>query len=440
MDQENIFIRNLKDIDWISATTILCLITVGLVMIYSATLQFATPHQYILKQTIAVFIGLVLLLLFMNFNYRIFNEYYQYIFLTSILILISVLLFGKTYRGARSWFDFVYFRFQPSEITKIIFIVSLAGYLNRNSKEIYRLKKLFVPIIMLGSNIALILLQPDFSATLVYFPVFLVMLYCAGARITHISGIVLYGAVTVSIPLLKTLLTPTLKASSVIMKILNYNWQLLIFIVAVGIILSLLWLFLKNIYINIPIVYFICTYFIFISGICSSYFVDKSIKEYQKKRLVVFVNPKVDPLGAGYSIIQSKIAVGSGRIFGKGLFQGTQGQLGFLPAQHTDFILSLLSEEGGFVASLFVIVLYVLTIWRFVNVVIQARDKYAAFVATGISAMFAFYGIVNIGMIVGLTPITGLPLPFISYGGSSMIASMISVGILFSIYIRRFMY
>ncbi|MFN3966304.1 MAG: FtsW/RodA/SpoVE family cell cycle protein, partial [Endomicrobiia bacterium] len=351
-----------------------------------------------------------------------------------------VLIIGKTIRGSRAWIDFGWFTFQPSEITKVLFVLALAGFLDKNSKELYKWQQLILPILMLFGNVGLILLQPDFSSTLVYFPVFLVMLYCAGANILHLYSLIFYGLISISIPLLRTLLVPILKKNSFLFGVLDYKIELLYLVLLTGLFLFLLWWFLKRWKIEIPIFYFIFVYILFISGIFSSYFVGKSIKEHQRKRLVVFINPKVDPLGSGYNIIQSKIAVGSGKIFGKGLFNGTQAQLGFLPAQHTDFIFSLISEEMGFVFSIIMIILYGLFLWRIVNIAYTSRDRYGSLVACGFGAMFAFYIIVNIGMVVGLMPITGLPLPFVSYGGSSLISSLICLGILLSINIRRFMY
>jgi len=438
--RQETFFSNLKFIDWQLLLVSLFLTVTGLLFIYSSTLQTGNPWLFVGKQIFAFFIGILLMLIFIGIDYRFFREYFLQIYFVSIFLLILVLIFGKTIRGSKAWLDFGLFTFQPSEITKILFILSLGGFLDKNSKELYRWQKLTIPVLMLVGNVVLILLQPDFSSTLVYFPVFLVMLYCSGARVLHLSSFVFYGLVSMSIPLIKTLLAPYLKTTSFLIGILNYKIELLFFVLFVGLFLFLLWWFLKRWRINIPVFYFIFTYLLFIFGIFSSYFVGKSIKEHQRKRLVVFINPKVDALGSGYNIIQSKIAVGSGKIFGKGIFNGTQAQLGFLPAQHTDFIFSLISEETGFVFSMIMIILYVFLIWRIVNIAYESRDSYGSIVAAGLGTMFAFYSIVNIGMVVGLMPITGLPLPLVSYGGSSLISSLICLGILFSINIRRFMY
>lgn len=161
------------------------------------------------------------------------------------------------------------------------------------------------------------------------------------------------------------------------------------------------------------------------------------LKEYQKKRLLVFINPNLDPLGAGYTIIQSKIAIGSGHIFGKGWLSGTQNYLNFLPERHTDFIFSVVGEEWGFFGSMILIMLYFIVIYRGFLIIQQTPDLYGKVIATGVVTLISFQVIVNIGMTIGLLPVVGLTLPFISYGGSSLIASMIAIGILLNVGMRR---
>lgn len=161
------------------------------------------------------------------------------------------------------------------------------------------------------------------------------------------------------------------------------------------------------------------------------------LKDYQKKRLTVFIDPNVDPLGSGYHIIQSKIAIGSGMIFGKGLFSGTQSQLDFLPENHTDFIFAVIGEELGFVGAAFVLLLYLVLLYRGVKIAGAARDNFGTLLATGITSMLTFHVLVNVGMNAGIMPVTGIPLPFMSYGVSSLTTNLISIGILLNIYMRR---
>ncbi|MFH2070781.1 MAG: rod shape-determining protein RodA [Elusimicrobiota bacterium] len=439
MKKENIVLANFRHIDWVLISAVFILLCAGLIVVHSATMRFDNPWMYIIKQAFAVLIGALIFLIVLSIDYRFYGHYYRQLYYVSLFLLVMVLVFGKTLKGSRAWFDFGYFSFQPSEITKVLFILALGGYLDKNAREIHRLQKLVVPLLMLFGNTALILLQPDFSSTIVYFPVFIVLLYCAGARALHIAGILLFSGVMFCFPLLKTVLF-NLDKTSVIMKVLDYHWQTAVFLLIVGAIIFLCWWFLRQWKIYVPLFYFVCTFLIIIGGVGGSYFVNKSIKDYQKKRLVVFINPRIDPLGAGYNIIQSQIAVGSGRFIGKGIFSGTQSQLGFVPAQHTDFIFSILSEEMGLVFSLGVILLYLLFIWRVAGVSFASSDRYGALVSFGILTMFSFHIIINVGMVIGLMPITGLPLPFISYGGSNVISSMVALAVLLSVYIKRFIY
>ncbi|WP_295289475.1 rod shape-determining protein RodA [Veillonella sp.] len=156
------------------------------------------------------------------------------------------------------------------------------------------------------------------------------------------------------------------------------------------------------------------------------------LKEYQKQRILVFLNPDIDPFGSGYHIIQSKIAIGSGLIFGKGIFNGTQSQLNFLPENHTDFIFSVIGEEFGFVGCIIVLLLLFMLIYRSIKVAYMCNDNFGMLLATGIATMFTFEVLVNVGMTIGIMPVTGIPLPFISQGGSSLITNLICVGLILS--------
>ena len=163
------------------------------------------------------------------------------------------------------------------------------------------------------------------------------------------------------------------------------------------------------------------------------------LKEYQRQRILTFINPDRDPLGAGYHIIQSKIAIGSGFLTGKGFLEGTQNALSFLPEQHTDFIFSVLAEEWGFMGAAILIFLFLVFIFWALNIAYSCRDPFGTILAVGITAMIAWQAVINIGMVMGLMPVVGVPLPFISYGGSSLLTTMICVGILLNISMRRFM-
>lgn len=161
------------------------------------------------------------------------------------------------------------------------------------------------------------------------------------------------------------------------------------------------------------------------------------LKDYQKSRILVFLDPNIDPFGAGYHIIQSKIAIGSGLLFGKGLFQGTQSQLNFLPENHTDFIFSVIGEELGFLGSIFILFLYFVLIYRALMIAKDCKDRFGMLLAVGILSMWSFQILINIGMTCGIMPVTGIPLPFMSYGVSALTTNMMSLGLLLSIYMRQ---
>ena len=175
-------------------------------------------------------------------------------------------------------------------------------------------------------------------------------------------------------------------------------------------------------------------------GLISSVIIQKFFKEYQKKRILVFLNPDLDPHGSGYNIIQSKIAIGSGGFFGKGFLQGSQAQLGFLPEKTSDFIFSVVAEEWGFFGSIIILGLFAVIVFKGIQIAFEAKDKFGALLASGITAIFFFHILINIGMVIGIMPVTGLPLCFVSYGGSNLIMSMIGVGILISVRSKKFVY
>jgi rod shape determining protein RodA len=173
------------------------------------------------------------------------------------------------------------------------------------------------------------------------------------------------------------------------------------------------------------------------AGAIAAPFLWRLLHEYQRRRLTAFLDPGADPLGAGYALIQSKIAVGSGQIFGKGLFAGTQSMLRFIPEQHTDFVFTVVGEELGLVGATLLLGLYLVWLWRALRIAEGARDRLGALVATGIAAMVAFHVVVNVGMTVGLMPVTGIPLPLVSHGGTAILTTLAGTGMLLSIHLRR---
>lgn len=349
------------------------LVTIGLVMIYSAThantgLNHGDPYSFVRKQMLAVIIGVIGFILLLFFDYRVSDWLSQFLYIFNLVMLVLVLILGKSENGAQSWL----FGVQPSEFSKVILIITLGKYL-AEKESLNSYYNFIGPFIHVGIPLMLILLQPDLGTALVFVFTTLIMMYTAGAP--------------------------------------GWKLSLLIFVVLLGI----TGMFLGNRFFNIPL----------------------PIKHYQVARLTSFINPEGDPRGSGWNVRQAVIAVGSGQFFGKGLFRGTQGRLGYLPENHTDFIFAVLCEELGFVGSFGVLFLFFTLIWRGVRIAYQARDKTGSIIAIGIIAMFLFHILENVGMNMGIMPITGIPLPFISSGGSSMLANLVATGILINIWARR---
>jgi rod shape determining protein RodA len=439
-----IFSRIIDNIDLTFIISLVYLLFIGFIAIYSASSNLSNPTRYITTQFAALFIGFIGMLVLASFNYQYYKHFGKFIYFISCVLLISVVLFGAEHKGTKGWFDLPFFSFQPVEITKLMLILSIAAFIDNHWKEVTKISVFIETLCFTVVHFLLIMLQPDFSSTISYFPITLVMLYVAGAKLTHIAGIIMYGSISVLIPLLITFfkLQPELVQNSPVLNFLvnapsNIQSIVIIFCSVILIVILIKW-FLYKLRIPIGWVYPILFLSIIFSGAISSVVVNKSLKEYQRKRLIVFLNPEIDSRGAGYNIIQSKITIGAGQFSGKKFFKGTQTQLGFLPEQRTDFIFSVIGEEGGYLIAQLTLLFYFLFIWRALVVAKQAKDRFGSLVAIGIATMFAFYSVINLGMVMGLMPVTGLPLLLVSYGGSSMMSSIFAVGILISVHIRRF--
>ena len=415
-------------------------------MIYSASIRTGSPTGYLARQFTAFVVGIIFCAGMIFVNYRMLLDIGYYLYGLGACMLVAVLLFGSEIRGTRGWFNLGIFNFQPVEIAKIIFVVSMASYLSIYWKNIYRLKNFIIPALMLAFNVGLILMQPDFSSSLVYFPIFLFMIFFAGGNVVHLAHIVLLGAIAAGIPLISTYIKIKhpwfLKTAigSLFYKATYDVYTALILLGVFALVTFFIWWFIHKLRFRLPFVFYVSMVLVVSAGVLGSFAVSHSLKDYQRRRLIVFVDPKIDPLGSGYNILQSRIAIGSGRVFGKGLFGGSQAALGFLPEQHTDFIFSVVGEEFGFAGAIFMIFTYAFFVWRILVIARESRDRGGSLIASGFAVMFIFYFLTNIAMTMGLAPVTGLPLPLVSYGGSSMVSSWIAVGILESIHSRRFTY
>jgi len=327
----------------------------------------------------------------------------------SLSLLVLVIFMGKKVSGSASWLQIGKFQFQPSEFAKLATILILANFLSRKNVRSDSPITLIVAGILTFIPLFLTILQPDLGTAVVFGAIFL--------------GIMFWFEIPVFWLLL--LVAP-------IFLIVASFFSLKVFIL-VSILITVLFLLMRK-----P---FVLTLMIIamnlIIGLASEHIYHKILKPHQQKRISSFLNPLSDPLGAGYNVIQSKIAIGSGGLVGKGFMKGTQTQLRFIPAQWTDFIFCVPAEEFGFIGSVIILLLYLILLWRVINLASTIRQKFASLVAIGIFSTWAFHIVVNIGMTLGLFPVIGIWLPFLSYGGSAMWINMAMVGLLLNFYANR---
>lgn len=383
-------VRLLRRLDWSLVIAVLALCLYGLVMVYSSTLspeatRLGPPSSFALRQSIWLFLGLCVFVITILIDYERIARWHVPPYAAAILLLIAVLFLGRAPAGAASWIAVGGFRLQPSEFAKIAVILSLAAFLSRRMDAIGDTKAVLLSLLIPAGPVLLVLLQPDFGTALVVVAIWFGALYLAGANARHL-GAVFAGGLAVFALMWNLNRLPLERISP---KPLAR--------IAAG----------------------------------------AALKDYQKRRLTIFLNPQADPLGAGYHVIQSRVAIGSGKLFGRGLFRGTQSRLRFIPERHTDFIFSVVGEELGLLGAAAMLVLYLFIFWRGLRIAIRARDPLGSLLAAGAISMLMFHTVVNIGMSVNIMPITGLPLPFVSYGGSNLVASFIAFGLLQNVHMRR---
>lgn len=436
----------LENSNWRLIFCVFFLTFIGIIMIYSAT--FYTGNiNYVIKQLIAFFIGVIFLLVLSIISYQVFQPYYVFIYLVCLFLLLLVLLVGSTYRNTKAWIDLKFFLLQPSEIVRILYILALAGYLDSSYiKNRGKIFKFLISVISFSIITGLLILESDFSAVVVYLPILVTIFYLSGINKKFLNYLILFSSITLILFLIKSylILIKTERLPyflDLILKSLTginiYYFSVLFIIGIFG--LFIYWL-LRKLLFRVSFFFSFLTILVIFLSYTLVVVSHKIIKPYQNRRIIAFLNPYIDPSGCGYQVIQTKLAIGSGRIFGKGIFRSTQGKLGFVPEKHTDFIFSLIAEELGFVGSGLVILLYLIIILEGIRITTTSIDTYGSLLAGSITAMFCFYFFVNTGMCLGLLPVVGIPLPFISYGGSNLVASYIAVGILNSINIRKFLY
>jgi rod shape determining protein RodA len=398
-------------VDYFYLTILALLMGVGVLLVYSATADEASNwlKSFWFRQIIFFGVGTALATIIANVHPRFFKAIAYPAYILSLLALFYVALGGGSHssHGAGRWISIASFRLQPSEFAKIAYLLALSRMLSGRKLSLKNLRAFILPGILFGVPFILILKQPDLSTALVFMVMTLVGFYWAGMRVSEIF----------------LLISPGL---SVIATTNNFVWAVVIVMVlitAIRLRLNLRLLLLVFI-VNLS------------TGYASFMIWNSVLKDHQRSRILTFLDPLRDPKGAGYQVIQSKVAVGSGGITGKGFGQGSQTNLSFLPEEHTDFIFSVLGEQFGLLGCATVIFLYFLLIMRGIHIVTLHGNRFSNFLVVGANSIFVFHIFVNIAMTLGMMPVTGLPLPFLSYGGSFVITCMILVGLLMNMRIH----
>jgi rod shape determining protein RodA len=362
-----------RRLDWILLAATGGLVAFGLWEVSAITRHDVPgdPKYYLVRQAAYAALGLFALVVAVFVDPEYYRRYRKAIYVGTLGLMVIVLLAGAVTRGSKRWLDLGFFKFQPSEFGKLLFVLFLAGLLADRAKRIGESTTVLAAIGFAAGPIFLVFVQPDFGTAMVYTAALAGVLFVAGTRWTHLA--ILGGA--------------TLVAALLVLWILP----------AAGI---------------------------------------HVLKPYQQDRIVGFMHRNNDPRGATYNVTQSINAVGAGGADGRGVKGATQTNLNFLPEHATDFVFASIAEQRGFIGVSLLLLLYLLVIWRGLKVLAGARDPFSAIAAGGIVVALLFQVFVNVGMTIGIAPITGIPLPFVSIGGSAMIANLLAIGMLEAIHVR----
>ena len=402
------------NIDWLTVFLYLSLVFIGWINIYAAV--YNEDHQSIFdfsqnygKQLMWIISSVILAMIILMIDIKFFSSFSYIIYLLSMVSLVAVLLLGKEIAGSKSWFQFGSFAIQPAEFAKFATCLAIARYLNVIDRKMQSLKTKILAFLILLLPAGLILLQNDTGSALVYFS-FILVLYREG-----LSGSFLILGGIIAILFLLTL------------------WLCILY--AIGIVLAICLFFLLFIKRNRKNIFTLIAVFIIAGGFIFSvdYAFENILEKHQKTRINVLIGKETDIRGAGYNVHQSKIAIGSGGLTGKGFLKGTQTKYNFVPEQSTDFIFCTIGEEWGFAGSFVVVFLFSALLIRLIIMAERQKSKFSRIYGYGVASILFFHFIINIGMTIGIAPVIGIPLPFISYGGSSLWAFTI----LLFIFIRQ---
>lgn len=397
----------------------LALWSIGIVLVYSATyIHESGPLARIyLKQIVWVVIAVVIILGIVSIPGRFFYNQAYIFYGISLILLLLALLMGVSVKGAERWVIIAGIKVQPSEFAKISLLLALARYFSEKTVSLYRLRSFIIPGLLVGIPFLLVLQQPDLGTAGVFCAMALPMFFWSGLMLLDLFY------------LLSPLLSLGLSAIPLILSFgAEKGWGFggavpwgIFFLILCGVM-----------YLTRPPV------IIMIGVVAANLFTatittvawSSVLKDYQKMRIISFINPQADPFGAGYQVIQSRVAVGSGHVFGKGFLQGTQTKLSFLPEQHTDFIFSVLGEQFGLIGCTGVLLLFLFLIIKSYGLTRNIRNRFFNLIIVGSASIITFHVFVNIAMTIGMMPVTGIPLPFLSYGGSFTLTLAILIGLI----------
>jgi rod shape determining protein RodA len=406
-------------VDWLLFFLPIAVSIFGGMMIFSTELKQPVTDWW--WHWLVAGIGALIALFLARTRYETLIQWHWVTYALTNLSLIAVMIAGTSAKGAQRWISVAGFNVQPSEFAKVGMIITLAALLHRRTAS--SIESIFRALAITAIPWGLVFLQPDLATSLVFGAIVLGMLYWANANpgwlILLISPVIAAILFSISWPL---------PGSIILFKELSVSPLGLVWVVVVGILgwLTLPWRRFALNGIGASVINLL-------GGELGIFAWNHVLKEYQKDRLSVFINPDHDPLGAGYHLIQSRIAIGAGEMWGWGLFKGPMTQLNFVPEQHTDFIFSAVGEEFGFVGCLVLLFVFCLICFRLLHVAQTAKDNFGSLLAIGVLSMIVFQLIVNVGMTVGLAPVAGIPLPWMSYGRSAMLTNFISLGIVESV-------
>lgn len=394
-------------IDWLTVFLYLALVIIGWFSIFSAKYDEMHPSIFDLSQVYGkqlIWIGASLLIGFiiLLIDAKFFNAFSMWIYVAVLFSLFAVLVYGKATKGATSWIDLgAGIKFQPSEFAKMATALALAGYLDRLDVDLQKRKDQIVSAIIVLIPMALVLLQNDTGSAIVFVS-FIFVLYREGFPGT---GWVMVAGVVAILLFVFTLL---------------WSQKVMYIILGALLVLTLTYYLITKKKGIMKMLAVFAVMFVFVFSV--DYAFNKVLQEHQRNRILVLLGQLDDPKGVGYNVHQSKIAIGSGGFAGKGFLQGTQTKYDFVPEQHTDFIFCTVGEEGGFLGTAVVVLLYVSLLIRIILLSERQRSTFSRVYGYCIAGIFFVHFTINIGMAIGLLPVIGIPLPFLSYGGSSMLA------------------